>query len=305
MEGTSGPAPAVPLEGPQRAEFENAVRSKDYKMAESLLISEAERDPKSIRTARLLEIAGGIFFLDAQYLNSVIAWKKSAAIAPLGERSHFTLAMAEVRLNHRDWAKAELQKLASAQPQNPLYVYWLGRLDFDAQQYAAAINRFQKAIELDPKMVRAYDNLGLCHDYIGRVDEAIQDYRQAIELNRLHPHPSPWPHLDLAVVLMEKNQLAEAEQSLREAIRYDSQLPQAYYQLGRVLESANRDPEAVEALKQAAGLDASYPDPHYLLGRIYRRMGQNPLAKAEADQFLNLKKSSGDPLNSRSGSTRP
>ena len=49
---------------------------------------------------------------------------------------------------------------------------------------------------------------------------------------------------------MEKNQLAEAEQSLREAIRYDSQLPQAYYQLGRVLESANRDPEAVEALKQ-------------------------------------------------------
>jgi tetratricopeptide (TPR) repeat protein len=305
LEGAAASAPESPFEGPQRAEFESALRSKDYKAAESLLVKEAESDPKSIRAAKLFAIAGGIFFLDAQYLNSVIAWKKSEAIAPLDERSRFTMAMAEIRLNHRDWAKAELDKLAASRPQNPLYVYWLGRLDYDGRQYADAIGYFERAIQLDPEMMRAYYNLGLCLDYVGRVDEAIGDYQRAIVLNRQQPHPSPWPHLDLAIALIEKNQLAEAEKTLREAIGYDARLPQAYYQLGRVLDSTNREQESVAALKQATALDAAYPDPHYLLGRIYRRMGEKHLAQTEADLFLKLKRSSSDPLNSQPGSTRP
>src|SRR5258707_14468095 len=80
LEGTATAAPELPLEGAQRAELENALQSKDYKKAEALLVAEAERDPKSIRTAKLLAIAGGIFFLDGEYSNSVIAWKKSEAI---------------------------------------------------------------------------------------------------------------------------------------------------------------------------------------------------------------------------------
>jgi tetratricopeptide (TPR) repeat protein len=282
--------PDLPLDAAQRLELENAIQRRDYKRAETLLVEEAERDPKSVRAARLLVIAGGIFFLDGQYLNSAIAWKKAEAIAPLDERSRFTLAMAYIRLNRRNWARIELEKLATVQPRNPLYLYWLARLDYDGRIYAAAITKFQKVIELDPKMARAYDGLGLCHDYIGRVDDAINDYHRAIELNRQQLKPSPWPLVDLAVALIEKNQLAEAEKSLREAIGYDPRLPHAYYELGHVLDGLDRHQEAVEALKQAIALDAAYPEPHYLLGRIYRRQGDNRLAKTEIDRFLELKK---------------
>jgi len=288
LDGVAAPLD-LPLNGAQREVFEHALQQRDYKTAESMLVEEAKLDPKSPRTARLLAIAGGIFFLDAQYLNSVIAWKKSEAIQPLDERSRFTLAMAEVRLNRRDWARAELEKLAASQPQNPLFLYWLGRLDYDARHYEAAIARFQKVVELDPKMMRAYDNLGLCHDYVGKIDDAIADYQHAIALNRQQTHPSPWPPLNLAIALTEKNRLADADESLREAIRYDSRFAQAYYQLGRVLNRMNRDSEAVTTLKQAVTLDANYADPHYLLARIYRRMGQTQLAKSETDQFVRLK----------------
>jgi tetratricopeptide (TPR) repeat protein len=272
----------------RRLELQEAFRRRDYKRAESILVDEAEKDAKSIRTAKLLVLAGGIFFLDGEFQNSMIAWKKAEAITPLDDRSRFTLAMAEIKLNHRDWARPELDKLATAHPQDSLYLYWLARLDFDAQNYPAAITRLESLLELDPKMMRAYDTLGLCYDYLGRFDEAIKTYDRAVELNRLQSRPSPWPHVDRAISLVSLNRLVEAEKDLRVALTYDARLPQAHYQLGRVLEMEGEYQGAMESLHQAIILEPAYPEPHYLLGRIYHRVGNDRLSKIEIDRFQEL-----------------
>ena len=285
-----------------RLELEGALNRREYKRAEAILVEEAERDPKSIRTARLLVTAAGIFFLDGQYLNAAVAWKKAEAIAPLDDRSRFTLAMAYLELNRRDWARPELEKLAAAHTDDALYLYWLARLDYDAQNYVAAIARLQRVIELDPNMMRAYDTLGLCFDYLGKFDQAVKHYNRAVELNRQQLKPSPWPHVDLATSLISLNLLAQAEQSLREALGYDPRLPQAHYQLGRVLEMQGRYEAAVQSLNQAAALDPAYPEPHYLLGRIHHRLGDDSLSKAEVARFQQLKKSSDTPPSPNSPS---
>ena len=276
-------------------ELETALNQRDYKRAETILVEEAETASKSVRASKLLVAAAGIFFLDGKYASAVIAWKKAEAISPLDQRSRFTLAMAYVELNRRDWARPELEKLAAAQPRNPLYLYWLGRLDYDRRDYASAIDRLQKVIELDPKMMRAYDSLGLCYDYLGKFEEAVKVYDRAVELNRLQPKPSPWPHLDLAVSLISLNRLPEAEKNLREAIGYDPKLPQAHYQLGRVLEMQGQYEGSAQSLAQAAALDPAYPEPHYLLGKIYHRLGDEPRSKAEIDRYQELKKASEAP----------
>jgi Flp pilus assembly protein TadD len=277
------------LDAVRRADLENAINQHDYKHAETILVEEAEHDPESPRAAKLLAIAGGIFFLDGEYLNSAIAWKKAEAIAPLDNRNRFTLAMAYIKLNRRDWARRQLDKLAAAEPQDPLYLYWLARLDYDAQNYATAISRLQKVLELNPKMMRAYDSLGLCYDYLGQFDQAIKRYNQAIELNRVQAKPSAWPHLDLAITLVSVNQLPEAEKNLREAIGYDARLPQAHYQLGRVLEMRGDLRAAVQELNQAAALEPAYPEPHLLLGRIYHKLGESQQAKQEITRYQQLK----------------
>ena len=243
-----------------------------------------------MHAAKALVLAGGIFFLNGEYLNSAIAWKRAQSITPLDDRSRFTLAMAYIKLNRRDWARPELEKLAAAQPRNALYLYWLARLDYDAQNYHAAIARLHQVVELDPRMVRGYDTLGLCYDYLGQFDEAVQDYHRAIELNRLQPKPSPWPHVDLAVSLIAANQLTEAEKNLHQALTYDERLPQAHYQLGRLLEMRSELQAAVAELNQAVTLDPAYPEPHLLLGRIYHRLEQTEKAKAEIASFQRLKK---------------
>jgi tetratricopeptide (TPR) repeat protein len=278
------------LDAKMQEELEGAMGRRDYASAEMILVREAERDPRSVRSARLLSMAGGVFFLDGKYLNSAIAWKKADAIAPLNERNGFTLSMAYIKLNRRDWARAELEKLVVSAPEKPLYLYWLARLDYDAQSYAIAIERLQRVIEMDPRMMRAYDTLGLCYEYLGKPEAAIKSYNRAIDLNRLQLKPSPWPLVDLTVSLIGMNRLEEAKKTLDEAIRYDAKLPQAQYQLGRLLEMQDKFDAAREAFTKASELDLEYPEPHLALGRIYHRLGNGQRAQDEIARFQQLKK---------------
>jgi len=278
------------LDSNAQAELTEAMGRHDYARAETILVAEAERDPKSLKTAKLLSMAGGVFFLDGKYLNSAIAWKKAEAIAPLDERSRFTLSMAYIKLNRRDWARTELQKLVVSAPEKPLYLYWLARLDYDMQSYPTAIARLQKVIELDPNMMRAYDTLGLSYEYVGKPEDAIKSYTQAIEVNRTQLKPSPWPHLDLAVSLVGVNRLDDAKKNLEEALRYDPKLPQAHYQFGRLLEMQGKFDAAIEALTKASDLNQQYPEPHLAMGRIYHRLGNRQKAEDEIARFQQLKK---------------
>jgi tetratricopeptide (TPR) repeat protein len=283
------------IDASSAAEIERAITQQDYQSAEKILVEEAERVPRSKRSAKFLVIAAGVFFLDRQYLNAAIAWKKAEAITPLDDRSRFTLAMAYIKLDKREWARPELEKLAAERPQDPLYLYWLARLEYDGRNYSSAVDRLKTVLELDPKMARAYDTLGLCYDYLGRFDDAVANFDRAIELNRLQAKPSPWPNVDLANSLIALNRLPEAEENLRAAVGYDQRLPQAHYQLGRVLEMQGRYQDALDSLKAAVTLAPDYADPHYLLGRIYHRLGDEPQSKAEIARFQELKKAAERP----------
>ena len=287
--GATGSLAGLQLEPSRSAELEGSLSRRDYKSAETILLEETQRDPTSARTAKVYTLLGHLLFLDGQYLNSAIAWKKAEAIAPLDDQSRFSLAMAYLRLNRPDWGRDELQRLSQGDPQNPLYLYWLAKLDYDARAYTPAISRLRRVIELDPNMMRAYNNLGLCFDALGQFDEAIQSFTRAIDLNRRQKRPSPWPPLNLAVSLISLNRLDEAIARLHEALTYNPKFPQAHYQLGLVLEKEGKYKEAIVPLQQAIELDPLYPEPHYTLGRIYQRQGKREEAQEQIEKFKKLR----------------
>lgn len=288
------PAPPPPpaastlaLDPQQRDALERAIKARNYESAEKLLVAEIDQKPKS---PELLKFLGSVFFLDGKYLNTAIALKKAEALEPLDNPSRFTLALAYIILNHRDWARPELEILARSEPQNALYPYWLGRIDYDAMQFTAAVANFLKALQLDPEYMKTYDNLGLCYEALGKYDEAIKTYQEAIRRNLQKASPSPWPPLNLGALLIKLQRLDEAEPLLRESLRYDPLFPQAHYQLGLLLEKQKKDSAAVEELRQAATLKPDYAEPHYVLGRIYQRQGDTKNAEAAWATFQKLKK---------------
>jgi tetratricopeptide (TPR) repeat protein len=274
---------------PEKAtQLQQALENRDYIEAEGILIPEIERAPHSMGAARLLAFTGGVYFLAHDYLNAAIAWKKSEAITPLEPSLRFTLAMAYVRIDHRDWARTVLESLAIQYKDEALYPYWLGRLAYDGHHYREATRQFQDAIRLAPGMARAYDNLGLCYYYQNENAAAIKNYNKAIELDRNSPHPSAWPYLNLAITLQFLNRLDEAEVNLHEAIRLDPKLATAHYQLGIVLDNLGRSDPAILELRESANLDPAYPEPHFALARIYHRRGLGVSAQKEVDTYQRL-----------------
>jgi tetratricopeptide (TPR) repeat protein len=277
---------SAPLDAKQRATLQDALKSRDYTRAETLLLDEINRNPKS---PQLLTLAGRVFFLDGKYLNTAIAMKKAETLAPLDERSRFTLAMAYITLNHRGWARPELEKLEQSNPRNALYPYWISRLDYDAQKFSAAVTSARKAIELDASFMKAYDNLGLSYEALGQYDNAVASYQEALRLNRSKPPSSPWPLLNLGTLLVKLGRLDEAETYLKEALQIDAKFPQGHCQMGLLLEKRGKDAEAIHELEQAAELNPRYAEPYYVLGKIYRRQGDEKDAEKARNQFQKLK----------------
>jgi tetratricopeptide (TPR) repeat protein len=276
----------LPIDPSARQEIETALKSLDYASAEAALVRAADQHPK---VPSIYDYLGRIFFVDGKYLNAAIALKKAQALQPLNEKDRFMLAMAYVSLERPTWARPELEKLAEASPRNPLYPYWEGRLDYDGQNLPAAIAKFEKAIALDPEFMKAYDNLGLCLEGMGKNEEAIQQYRNAVRLNREHNIHSAWPPMNLGTLLTKLDRLEEAEPLFRESLQFDPNFAQSHYQLGVLLQKQNKIPAAVEELKKAAALDSKYSEPHYALARVYRRAGDLEQAQRELQIFQDLK----------------
>jgi tetratricopeptide (TPR) repeat protein len=276
------------LASSNRPDIDAAIRAKDWEGAERLLAEEIERQPGA-QSRDLLILIARVFFLDAKPLNTAVALKKADSIASLDRDERFTLVLAYVRLGRADWARPELEKLVQSDPNSAEYRYWLGRLDYEAGQYAAAIARFNEALARDANFMRAHDNLGLCYEALNDGDQAIAHYREAIRLNRQAQTKSPWPPTNLGILLAQRGALEEATALLREALGYDSNFPNAHYQLGKLLEQQGQNEQAMAALKRAAALDPAYPEPHYVLARIYRRLGQTAQADEALATFLRLR----------------
>jgi tetratricopeptide (TPR) repeat protein len=281
---------SIPLDPEGHAQLAKALQAGAYDRAQALLLEAYGREPRS---PALLRVLGGVLFLTGQDLDSAIALKKAEALEPLDARSRFTLAMAYVVMRQRRWARPELEALAAADPRRALYPYWLARLEYDEEHYAAAVDRFRQALALDPESAKAHDNLGLALDALGRYDEAIESHREALRLNRARGSHSPWPALNLGLVLTRLGRLDEAEALFRESAREDPLFARAPGQLGIVLEKRGRTAEAIASLLEAARLDPRYAEPHYVLARLYRRAGESEKADRALARFQDLKKEVG------------
>ena len=276
----------LPLEPAAHLEIELALKAHNYSAVEEALMRVVSQHPKM---PLLYNCLGRILFIDGKYLNTAIAMKKAEALQPLEEKDSFTLAMAYVAMEKPEWARPVLEKLAEANPKNPLYPYWEGRLDYDQQKLSDAAAKFGKAIALDSGFVKAYDNLGLCLEGMGKSNEAIQQYQRAVQLNRESKVHSPWPPLNLGLLLVKSNRPEEAELLFRESLQLDANFAEAHYQLGVLLEQHNKTNEAMEELKRAGLLAPAYPQPHYALARVYGRSGRKEEAKRELEVFQTLK----------------
>ena len=181
-----------------------------------------------------------------------------------------------------------LTKMLEWAPNDSEGWYYLGRTKYNENRFAEAINAFQKCLKLDPKSVKAEDNLGLALAGLGRNEEAAAAYDQAIAWQAESLTKSPGPYIDLGSLLIDQNRPQDAIANLLRAIEIAPRESRAHELLGKAYTRVEDFPKAQAELEKAIELSPQAPNLHCMLAPVYRKRGLAEQAKAEYERCATL-----------------
>ena len=166
------------------------------------------------------------------------------------------------------------------EPQTAAEFYERGAYYFSLRDYDAAIRDYRRALELQKDFPDAHNRLGWALLLKSRFDEAIAEFRQAIE-QRGGNYPAAQYNLGFA--LQQQGETDKALEAYNGAITNRGGIyPDAYYQIGIILLNLRRDSEAAgafrKAIEQNSGRD---PDAHSALGVALARQEDYTNAERE------------------------
>lgn len=155
-------------------------------------------------------------------------------------------------------ARQYLQKAVEKDPTRARAWYELGKVhanSIDRENYVgraeannAAVLHFEKALELDPKMVSARNDLGLVYLRDGKLDLALENFRAAFELDETS---SVYP-FNVGLVYFRKGRYNEATQFFERATRLDPENGHALWYLARTMEKLDQVADAKVYWKRSA-----------------------------------------------------
>jgi CHAT domain-containing protein/tetratricopeptide (TPR) repeat protein len=135
-----------------------------------------------------------------------------------------------------------------------------------------AIAAYRRAIQIDPNLAVAHNNLGIVLARQGRLQEAADAYREAI---RLDPNLAN-AYNNLAEVLQDLGQPQEADQAQAQASAILSNANSAnvvdYINLGRALGNQGKHEEAIAAYELAIEINPTLGTTHNNLGNSLRSL---------------------------------
>jgi tetratricopeptide (TPR) repeat protein len=133
---------------------------------------------------------------------------------------------------------------------------WLAHTDLgiylnDRGRTEEAIENFRRAIQINPNNSESLDDLGVALADKGRFEEAIENYRKAIQINPNNPEA---PN-NLGIALAAQGRFDEAIKNYYKAIQLNPNSFKALSNLGIALAAKGRFDEAIENYRQAIQLN--------------------------------------------------
>ena len=153
-----------------------------------------------------------------------------------------------------------------------------------AEDFAAAIAAFEKVLEIDPDRPEAFYNLGVAHENLGQIDQAVTFYKKASELQA----SSVEPYLALAAIYTANQQWPEAMAMLQGAEKLQPDDVSIVFDIGAVAMNAVDVPAAERAFQRVVELDDAHALGHYQLGMVYVNQGKSEEAIAQLEKYLEL-----------------
>src|SRR6267143_282978 len=143
---------------------------------------------------------------------------------------------------------------------------------------------FRDVLSKNPASATAHNNLANVLRQKGALDEAIDHYRRALELEPNYQ----FGRYNLGATLVQKGDAASAIPLLQAALDTDPNNPKAYYSLGTALQQTGRSDEAVVSYDRALQLQPQFVDARTNLGNLLLERGDNAGAMAHYRKAVEL-----------------
>lgn len=232
------------------------------------LLTEIQAQSKKISSkAKKAAAVGDRYFNQKDYRNAVNKYAEAATISPDYSYAHFWKGYAHYYLEEFDLAIDELDK-ALAQGHKPLEVYklrWF--LNYNKQNYDAALNDVQKGLELDSSNSNMSLGLGDIYHAKGNYQASVDAYKKAFQLDPNNGDAHYFMALNYSNLGNYEQQGLFALESVRKGTKY---VGEAYYLAGDSFQKAGKLNEAVENYKRTINVNPKIKDVYAKLSEIYR-----------------------------------
>ncbi|MEH1842754.1 MAG: tetratricopeptide repeat protein [Nostoc sp.] len=209
---------------------------------------------------------GTALYKQKKLVDAVAAFQKAIELKPNLAIAYNNLGIALYKQNKLDGAVAAFQKVIQLKPNIPdayihLSVALTDQNKLDALD--AAVATLQKLIQLQPNNAYAYNNLGIALEKQKKLDAAVDAYQKAIQLNPNYASPA---YTNLGIALYKQNKLDAAVAAYKEALRLpedNSGTPAsahtlAHNGLGLMFQQQEKLKEAIDEFDKAEEIDPNF-----------------------------------------------
>jgi tetratricopeptide (TPR) repeat protein len=154
--------------------------------------------------------------------------------------------------------------------------------------YEHTVQLCHRALQVDPKLLRAHYIAGQSLLRLNRAADATQEFREELQLDPDNPDVQ----FHLAFSLLQQSQTEPAVELLKTVVARKPDHAEANYELGKELLTEGRANESLSYLEAAVRLKPQFEPAHYQLQSAYRTVGRKEDADREAKVYRALKEKS-------------
>jgi arylsulfatase A-like enzyme/Flp pilus assembly protein TadD len=199
---------------------------------------------------------------------------------------HQKIMEAQSRIGHRenDAAKRLLEQVV-AEDEAVLDAHsMLGQIAEEQHRPQEAIRQYKRALELSPEHERSLFGLASSYANLRRFDDALAGFRRIIDLKGSDARAS----LAIANVLVELRRFDDAAAALEQASAAGDTSAYFTNKLGEVRVEQGRGDEAVLLFERAITTDNGFALPYFNLGVLYEKRGDARAAVGKYERAIEL-----------------
>jgi tetratricopeptide (TPR) repeat protein len=171
---------------------------------------------------------------------------------------------------------------ATINPRDASAHYQLGLIYQYRRQYAEAISRFEKAIQIAHDETDAHFQLGRIAREQGRLQDALNHFSVVLEQDDKHAHSEIWR--EIGATYIAASMFEEAQHALEKFIDRRPYDPEGLYYYGKTLDQLDKSDEARQAFSRCVEAVTTMPSYRYREQRRWDKLAKEQLKKPQIAQ---------------------